>query len=1047
MQRLFLAVLMVLLPCSNVLAQSFNETFATTTYRDAGATTAVWDTAEGTVHLASADITWIGGRAASGANRVLQAGGTAYLARGASGVELIDATNPLAPSLTGSIPYGGVPPQVVLDIALTGDILYVAWVKTISVLPLVVTYGVDVYSVASPSSPVYVQTLALMHAEGLTVHGNRLYMATGSALSIWDITDPAFPASLGSIALGGTPQAVAVSGTIAYVAAGSVGFQVVDVSNPAAPVLRATRAIISAEGIDADGPLVAVAAGATGVRLYDAATPNNPVMLGSWSGGTAHTVRLDGDVATVAAGSAGLVFLDVADPSNPVVMESDASITTVRDATASGTLVFAAHDGGLAVYRGAQTPVPVSLERSATTGSTANPTALRVSGDYAYMADGVLRVYDVTRTAPLTSVATWGTLGVRVVDVDGSYAYVDAAGTFTVLDVSNPSSPAVVGSYATGTSGLASDIVVHGSLVFLSYQFDGLYVLDVSNPSAPALLDTYASSSVMDLEVSGANVYMASGGLRILSAVNPASIVSLGSYTSAGVTSVAISGHYAFLGGGTGGHQGLEVIDVSNPAAPVKVGGVDFVPQRMAVSRNILLVAGAQPLLVMDISDPTNPTTLSSYAPGGTHINYDVAGYGDMAYLAQWFSPSEGRLLELRTFDRGVESAGNTAVSTTVATTDYSLGALRMTPTSQGSISWWYSSNGGASFSPRQADGSWESAASGATAELRWKAVLNVAAGQPAPVCSNLTMEWRSNIGLITSIADVPADQGGAVQIDFLASGYELAGGLAVTSYAILRRSATSWDSVAVVTPTGADAYSVVAPTLVDSTLWDGVTYSVYKIRTWFSTPTYLESPPDSGYSVDNIAPGPPTDVSVKYNTGAGNLVQWSGAPDPDVIFYRIYRDQSVEVPVSPATVVDSVPEKTLWYDPTYDGWNVFYAVTTVDSAGNESLPGYPGVTTGAEDPPVPQDWALEQNVPNPFNPTTRILFAVPAGGGRVSLTVFDVAGRRIATLLDRAVPPGVHGVTWDGRDARGRRVSSGVYFYRLQTPDGMFTRKMTLVE
>jgi len=614
--------------------------------------------------------------------------------------------------------------------------------------------------------------------------------------------------------------------------------------------------------------------------------------------------------------------------------------------------------------------------------------------------------------------------------------------------VSNPATPTPVGSYVTTTSGFASDVVAHGSLVFVSYQFDGLFVFDVTNPSAPALLDTYPSSTAMDIAVSGANVYMASGGLRIFSAANPASIVLLGSYTSAGVTSVAVSGNYAFLGGGSGGNQGFEVFDVSNPALPVKVGGINFVPQRMTVSGNILLVAGAQPVLVYDISDPANPTTLSSYAPGGTHINYDVAAYGDMAYVAQWFSPSEGRLLELRTHDRGVVSAGNTAASTTVATTGYTLGALRMTPTSQGSISWWYSYNGGTNFSPLEADGSWENAASGPTADLTWKAVLNNAAGEPAPVCSNLVMEWRGSLGLITSVADVPADQGGAVQIDFLASGEELiVGGITVTSYAVLRRSTTSWDSVAVVAPTGADAYSVVAPTVVDSTLWDGITYSVFKIRTWYAIPSYLESPPDSGYSVDNIAPGPPTDVTVKYNTGIGNHIQWSVAADPDVIFYRIYRGPSEEVPVSPATVVDSVSVSPKWSDPTYDGWPVFYAVTTVDSGGNESPAGYPDETTDAGDPPVPRKWALNQNAPNPFNPTTRISFAVPAGGGSVSLTVFDVSGRRVATLIDGTVPPGLHGVPWNGRDARGRRVSSGVYFYRLQTPEGEFTRKMTLVE
>jgi len=135
------------------------------------------------------------------------------------------------------------------------------------------------------------------------------------------------------------------------------------------------------------------------------------------------------------------------------------------------------------------------------------------------------------------------------------------------------------------------------------------------------------------------------------------------------------------------------------------------------------------------------------------------------------------------------------------------------------------------------------------------------------------------------------------------------------------------------------------------------------------------------------------------------------------------------------------------WVDPTYNGWNMFYAITAVDSAGNESPAGYPGVTTDVGQSPLPDRWSLGQNVPNPFNPSTTISFTVPQGGGHVTLTVFDVVGRRVATLLDRRVNGGVRSVSWDGHDRSGGEVASGVYFYRLITPVGEFTRKMTLVE
>ncbi len=87
----------------------------------------------------------------------------------------------------------------------------------------------------------------------------------------------------------------------------------------------------------------------------------------------------------------------------------------------------------------------------------------------------------------------------------------------------------------------------------------------------------------------------------------------------------------------------------------------------------------------------------------------------------------------------------------------------------------------------------------------------------------------------------------------------------------------------------------------------------------------------------------------------------------------------------------------------------------------------------------------LMQNSPNPFGPATRIAFSLPRAA-RVHMGVYDVRGREIATLADGRMDAGVHRVTWDGADARGRRVASGVYYYRLVADDEMLTRKMVLL-
>ncbi len=68
---------------------------------------------------------------------------------------------------------------------------------------------------------------------------------------------------------------------------------------------------------------------------------------------------------------------------------------------------------------------------------------------------------------------------------------------------------------------------------------------------------------------------------------------------------------------------------------------------------------------------------------------------------------------------------------------------------------------------------------------------------------------------------------------------------------------------------------------------------------------------------------------------------------------------------------------------------------------------------------------------PNPFNPATTIAFEL-AAPGQVSITVYDVSGRMIRSLVDGHLPAGMHEVTWNGRDRSGATVASGVYFYRL---------------
>ena len=88
----------------------------------------------------------------------------------------------------------------------------------------------------------------------------------------------------------------------------------------------------------------------------------------------------------------------------------------------------------------------------------------------------------------------------------------------------------------------------------------------------------------------------------------------------------------------------------------------------------------------------------------------------------------------------------------------------------------------------------------------------------------------------------------------------------------------------------------------------------------------------------------------------------------------------------------------------------------------------------------------LDQNSPNPFNPTTAIRFTL-SEKQTVTISVYDVNGRLVRTLLSGVRETGSHTVTWDGRDSAGVTVGSGVYFYRLDAGKFSDTKKMVLLK
>ncbi len=178
------------------------------------------------------------------------------------------------------------------------------------------------------------------------------------------------------------------------------------------------------------------------------------------------------------------------------------------------------------------------------------------------------------------------------------------------------------------------------------------------------------------------------------------------------------------------------------------------------------------------------------------------------------------------------------------------------------------------------------------------------------------------------------------------------------------------------------------------------------------------------------------------HNAGSVVELTWDIQADEEVIGFKIYRSAG-EDGVRELINADSViPTDVREYRDTSTGAGRSYEYTlgVVLADGGEISSQTISVTIDAS------ELVLNQNHPNPFNPSTTITFTSPKAGW-VTLNVYDASGKLIRTLVNEEMPTGSNDVAWNGTDNAGNRVSSGVYFYRLTAGKQTLTKKMVLLK
>ncbi len=232
-------------------------------------------------------------------------------------------------------------------------------------------------------------------------------------------------------------------------------------------------------------------------------------------------------------------------------------------------------------------------------------------------------------------------------------------------------------------------------------------------------------------------------------------------------------------------------------------------------------------------------------------------------------------------------------------------------------------------------------------------------------------------------------------------------------------------------------------------------------VYTWYGTlisgwPQFMDSGCHSSPAVGNIDRDSGWEIVIGSNNGKvyafdsdGDVLPgWPIQTDAEVYctptLTDFDQDGDIEVVVSSFDAMVYVWDVEGEYD---DGDGVQWETFRCNFHRN-GLVGYEEPVGVAEDAPVNVTLAtLEQNFPNPFNPTTTIAFSVRSAGARIELGVYNIAGELVRTLTDGDVPGGQHTIIWNGRDDGGRQVSSGVYFVRLECDGQAETRKIALLK
>ena len=741
---LLVPLLLLLLPRVSAEAgiHTYTEDFTTEGYCDSSGTTAWWDTAAGELKLYPYEMKTVASVPTPGDARpcAVVDGDYLYLTMRISGLEVFDISDPTNPQRVGTCPV----PDHILKIEIAGDYLFAAGV----------TAGLVVIDISDPTNPELAATCDTPDwARGVTIHGDHAFVGSGLGhLRIIDISNPTDPEAVGWVP---ALHAVAVlaSGDHLYVSV-DYGVAVFDISDPVNPQQIALSPIPGSptHAIALHGNYLFVGHhGVAGFQVIDVSDPSAPVNVHSWTAGLqANNIVIDGDRAYVACEPAGLLTFDIADPANPVFLqELETPTRHAQNLAVSGKHAFVGDEsGGLQVIRIAEPRSPACSGHVATEDIAYG---IALDGDHAYVADwsAGVRVVDISDPANPCVVGGVDTPSAsHRLEIGGDYAYVaDMGSGLQVVDISDPSSPSIAGSVDTPNEAL--DVALAGDYAYVADRESGLRVIDVTDPTNPEEVGAYDTPGLAtSVVVAGDHVYVGDyeAGMQVLNVADPPNPTWVSSVdTPGGVYDLAVSGDRAYLADWTGG---LCVIDISDPASPMVTGSLATADRAYGVdlTGDYALVADwSAGLQVIDIADPSNPVIVDGLATGGLADGVAVAG--DNAYVV---SRSSG-LDVIEVLQRSFDTTSNVGRSLPVDGCEETILRAQLETVQADGVDWELSADGGVNWEAFVPGAGWHDFAHHGS-DLLWRSEHVYGGAGVNPACSFLEIAWESELAAVIDI-------------------------------------------------------------------------------------------------------------------------------------------------------------------------------------------------------------------------------------------------------------------------------------------------------